>query len=119
MKKLLLILFLISCSHKLTPEEISKINFGPKPVDYEQIIKNYNESSLFDPYSVVYKFSAPYKGQDGNPLTGKYGWCVPVDINAKNRFGAYTGVTKYHFLMKNDQVIGSGDWFNYNCASVQ
>lgn len=73
------------------------LDYGPMPVNYEAEIEAYFETILKDPYSAKYSYrGSPVKGycNEGLAYGGQvswYGWAVPVQINAKNSFGAYTG----------------------------
>ncbi len=92
----------------VSSKELAAADFGPYPTEHENIIKNYAARTLKDPYSAVYQFGTPRKGvaQDGIALGGKkhFGWIVPVTINAKNDFGAYTGERSHYFFIAEGQV---------------
>jgi hypothetical protein len=69
---------------------------------------------LFDPYSAVYSdWRGPRAGYAGDRLTGfAYGYEVCVEVNAKNRLGAYVGSRPYLFVIRNGAVVksyGGGD----------
>ncbi len=92
--------------------EIEKLDYGaPLTIDYEKSIKDSLEKVLFDPYSAQYKFESPqrywYRGYSLPLSRGQLhaGYLVIVWVNAKNRFGAYTGMEKYRFLFRNNEVI--------------
>ncbi len=85
-----------------SPEEVRAANYGSRPSRDEMIsaVKNYTSKTLIDPYSAVYSCSTPVKswiiggpGSAGNVKMGKtyYGYSSVCTINAKNRFGGYTG----------------------------
>ena len=68
----------------------------PVPFIYENIIKSYWETRLFDPNSAIYRFGVPkkwYSTRLGNGIV--YGWLVTFEINGKNQFGGYTGAKTY------------------------
>lgn len=113
MKKICLLLMLISivmlgCAHRAT-QPIAQTavpeDYGPLPVNYEQIIKDVISPSLIDPYSAVYTLSAPKQGK--NTMTGDtvYGWNICGTVNAKNRFGGYVGPKPIYAMIYRDRVI--------------
>lgn len=104
-------IFLIcGCATMPTQEEITKLDYGsPITIDYEMAVKNYFDKVLFDPYSVKYEIEAPYQSwYKEPPLLGGHlyaGYMVVVWVNAKNRFGGYTGNQKYGFIFKNNEIV--------------
>lgn len=79
-------------------------DFGPPPVAYEESIKAHMETMLKDPESARYRFGQPRKGyaNRGMAYGGQVlfvGYVVPVQVNAKNSFGGYTGFKPYQALV--------------------
>lgn len=115
MKKIILLIFagliLSGCAKAPTREEFYKADFGPKPDNYEQLVKDYYFTKLFDPYSAQYTFAQPHKGwlRFGG---GTYGWYVCGTVNSKNRFGAYVGARPFYFMIRDGETrylrTGSG-----------
>jgi len=99
---IIIALLILSCAGKpLTYEEYNTGDFGPYPYNYEELVKDYFNQRLYDPYSAVYDFfGPPEKAKDGN----KYGWKVQMRINAKNRMGGYVGYQLNHFMIKNNDI---------------
>ena len=108
----LLSMFTVGCVSMPTQEELANFDYGsPITIDYKKAIVKYFEPTLFDPYSAMIQF------QDGEPqkwwhkdppILGSHiwiGYAVPVRLNAKNRFGGYTGMKEYRFLFKNNRII--------------
>ena len=94
---------------KITPEQKASADYGAYPDNYQQLIKEYFEVRLFDPYSAKYKFSEPIKGYTRKaPVIGggvhEFGYVVIVWVNAKNRMGGYVGLKRYSMFIKNGQV---------------
>lgn len=98
---------------------ISSANYGTLPIDYKEQIKNYFNKVLKDPYSAQFTFEAPYKGlsQDGalSSTNGGvlYGHVVPVQVNAKNSYGGYTGNQLYVFIFSNGVIYDSTMNYQY------
>jgi hypothetical protein len=71
-----------------TQQQISSLDYGTPPKDYEATVKEYFNSVLFDPYTAHYDFMNPvgkfwYKTP---PLLGNRiyaGYLVRVSVNAK------------------------------------
>lgn len=105
--QMLVVALLLGCA-TATKEEISKADFGNPPINIEASVKGLMAQRLKDPYSAMYRFGNPRKGvtQDGLLLGGKkrFGWIVPVGINAKNSFGGYTGEQMHYFLFSGNMV---------------
>jgi len=72
-----------------THDELLTNDFGPYPDNYQDIVKEIFENSLYDPYSAVFKFSKPL--QVRRIVEPKYSWVVCGTVNAKNRLGGYVG----------------------------
>jgi hypothetical protein len=86
---------------------------GPYPTNYKEIIYNWLKTQLVDADSAKIEWEGDPKpadlGKNGEHL---YGWLVNFKINARNRFGAYTGKQKHGALVRNGEVI-KGIGFGY------
>lgn len=77
-------------------------DYGGYPHSYEASIRDKVEENLIDPESARYKFGTPAKAWTNNGwLRGGEvvftGYSVPVDVNARNTLGGYTGLTIHQF----------------------
>src|ERR1041385_9147937 len=110
-----LILF-IGCATPPSNEQLSNLDYGEPPKDYEATIKKYFDGVLFDPYSAHYDFEAPQQyWVKAPPLSGGQlyaGYLVRVGVNAKNRLGGYVGKTMYGFIIKDEWIIKVMDQFD-------
>ena len=74
---------------------------GPFPKLYKEIIWNWMQSALVDANSAKIEWGAEPKpadlGQNGEHL---YGWLVDFKVNARNRFGVYTGKQAHAALIR-------------------
>lgn len=104
------VLMLAACATPPKPEEIKSADYGEKPSTNDMVsaAKNYMSKSLYDPYSAVYSCSKPVKswitagaGKEGNVEFNRtyFGYSSACTINAKNRFGGYTGNQEYLFMI--------------------
>ena len=105
-----LLMFSGCASRFPTPAEMQAAYYGPKPVASEKLIREHLKRELFDPYSAVLEsISAPVEAcHSGPPVQGCprcYGWEVVVEVNAKNRMGAYTGIQRYTYLIRDGVVV--------------
>jgi hypothetical protein len=114
MKKLLTVLLCIvtifalsACPRQPTVQEQTAADYGPFPENYEELIIGEMKHRLFDPYSAQYDFlGPPTRGYHAESFGGDitYGYSGAVLINAKNRFGAYVGATKFGYLIRYGRV---------------
>ena len=114
MKKILcsLAMTLIISGCQSTSDKISNwpdINAGPKPTNYEALVKETIKLKLKDPDSASFKnISAPYKEHltlNGGEDT--FVWAVCGLVNAKNSYGGFTGFEAFMVSIVNDAVIHS------------
>ena len=80
--------------------------YGPYPTNYKEIVTNWLNQQLLDAGSARIDWTGAPKpadlGKNGEHL---YGYIVTFDVNARNRFGGYTGKQKHGALIKDGQVI--------------
>lgn len=110
MKKMLLFALLVlavGCVKPLPQAEIDSADYGPFPMNYQQIVENSLKANLFDPYSAVISVRSPERRYFKAPFSSeaKFGWGNYVTMNAKNRYGAYVGERKYIYLIKDGRLI--------------
>jgi len=79
---------------------------GAYPANYKDIVINWLNQQLLDISSARIDWTSEPKpadlGKNGQHL---YGYLVTFDVNARNRFGAYTGKQKHGALIKDGQVV--------------
>ena len=80
----------------------------PPPADYKQRVTAFLRERLKDPESAQYDWKEPLRGviQKGfaSPNVMR-AWLTPVNINAKNSFGGYTGFEPFSFAWKDGRMI--------------
>lgn len=96
-----------ACASAPTNEQVNAADIGPYPSNYEQIVKANFETTLFDPYSAVFRFTrTPTRGYGGSVVGGaKIGWVVCGTVNAKNRMGGYVGAKYFAVVISNGAVV--------------
>lgn len=101
------VLILAGCAAVPRPEQMAAADYGPEPVNYEAAIHRHLHSALKDPESVRdLRIAPPMKGffqYDGHSSI-EYGWLSVVELNARNSFGGYAGLTAYLALLRDGNV---------------
>jgi hypothetical protein len=79
---------------------------GDKPINYEQTIRNHLHTTLLDPYSIQgFRVSNPVSSECMIGLNyAFYGWRVDTQYNAKNAYGAYTGLKRYFYWFHGERL---------------
>jgi hypothetical protein len=87
--------------------------YGPYPTNYKEIVMKWLDTQLIDASSARIEWNGDPKpanlGTKDKPL---YGYLVNFKVNARNRFGAYTGMQSHGALIHNGEVI-KGQGFGY------
>lgn len=87
--------------------------YGPYPVDYKQVVTKWLQTQLLDPASARIEWKEEPKPADlGKKGEHLYGYLVTFTVNARNRFGAYTGKQEHGALIRDGAVI-KGLGFGY------
>lgn len=111
MRTLALFLFIcgMNASLKLsaeTPPPADAALCGPYPNNYQEIVTKWLETQLVDAASARIEWEGDPKPVDlGKKGEHLYGWLVNFKVNARNRFGAYTGRQKHGALIRDGEVI--------------
>ena len=86
---------------------------GSYPANYKEIAMKWLETELIDSESAKVEWDGEPKpanlGTKDRPL---YGYLVNFKVNARNRFGSYTGLQSHGVLIRNGEVI-KGLGFGY------
>src|SRR5262245_16028397 len=82
--------------------------YGPYPTNYKQIVMQWLNKQLIDPDSARIEWNGEPKPSDvGKGGEAVSGYLVNFTVNARNRFGSYTGKQKHSVLIRNVEVIKS------------
>ena len=91
-----------------TPPPADTARYGPYPTYYKEIIMVWLTKQLIDPDSARVEWTGEPKPSDvGKGSEAVSGYLVNFTVNARNRFGAYTGKQKHSVLIRNGEVIKS------------
>jgi hypothetical protein len=97
----------ISNSNAQTPSA-DTAHYGPYPTNYKDIIVQWLNKQLIDPDSARIEWEGEPKPSDvGKGSEAVSGYLVNFTVNARNRFGTYTGKQKHSVLIRNGEVIKS------------
>jgi hypothetical protein len=87
--------------------------YGQYPTNYKEIVMKWLDTQLIDAGSARIEWGGDPKpssmGTKDNPV---FGYLVNFKVNARNRFGAYTGMQSHGALIHNGEVI-KGLGFGY------
>ena len=100
-----------SLSAETQPAEAER--YGPYPANYKEIVMKWLETQLIDPASARIEWKGDPKPTDLGTQGGHlYGYLVNFTVDARNRFGGYTGKQPHGALIRNGEVI-KGLGFGY------
>jgi hypothetical protein len=91
-----------------TKEERESVNYGPKPDNAEQIVRDYLRNRLNDPTGAIIDFKAgptQLYQKDSVIRDLQFGWAVCTMINDKNSRGAFDGFTPGVYFIRNGKVV--------------
>ena len=82
--------------------------YGPYPTYYKEITMQWLNKQLIDPDSARIEWNGEPKPSDvGKGSEAVSGYLVNFNVNARNRFGSYTGKQKHSVLIRDGKVIKS------------
>jgi hypothetical protein len=105
----------MSAAHDLSAETptADTERYGPYPTNYKEIVMKWLDTQLIDADSARIEWNGDPKpanlGMEDKPLNG---YLVNFRVNARNRFGTYTGMQSHGALIRNGEVI-KGIGFGY------
>lgn len=101
-KVILVVLALFQAACTVVPQrnELQSFSYGEPPSGEAVIYFVRNARGFFDPMSALIACAEPYKGWAvaNGQFKPTIGWITYCEYNAKNRFGAYTGVQGMHVV---------------------
>jgi hypothetical protein len=96
------------CKNPPTQEEMAKFDYGPRPEDYQQLIRDWLSSRLHDRAGASIEFKAGPRElfqQETALRPLQYGWGVCVFINDKDSKGAYEGAYPMVFFIREGKIV--------------
>jgi hypothetical protein len=80
--------------------------YGQYPTDYKEIIMKWLDTQLVDAPSARIEWTSEPKATDYEKNGQHFsGYLVSFTVNARNRFGTYTGKQQHGAIIKNGEVI--------------
>lgn len=105
-------LALLGCqSPPLTGEQIAALDYGPRPQNYEKIVRDYLSGRLNDPGFAVIEFRAgPSPLYQGDTLSRErqHGWAVCVTVNERDPGGVYLTYLMVVYIRGGQVVAADG-----------
>ena len=87
--------------------------YGPYPTNYKEIVTKWLQTQLIDPSSSRIEWKAdPQPADLGKKGEHLYGYLVNFTVNARNRFGTFTGKQEHGALIRKGEVV-KGIGFGY------
>ena len=87
-------------------ETADATRYGAYPTNYKEIVTKWLETQLIDAGTARIEWNGDPKPADLGTKGGHlYGYLVNFKVNARNRFGAYTGKQAHGALIRDGQVI--------------
>ena len=106
---LLFVAPLAACqSPPFTPEQIAAFDYGPRPDNYETIVRDYIRSRVNDPSFALIEIKAgpaPLYQRDTLSRSREYGWGVCVMVNEREERGGYTGYYPMVAYIRGGKVV--------------
>jgi hypothetical protein len=110
MKKSLLILvfvFVAGCDTTVKKEEMTSVDYGPKPARWREEIKSYLDIRLANPKEAVVEFRSEPKQlfqRDSVLRDQQHGWATCVWVNDKKE-GKFEGFYPMTFFFRGDKIV--------------
>ena len=96
------------CKNPPTQEEMGKYDYGPRPENYQKLIRDYLAPKLHDPAGAVVEFKAGPRElfqQDTALRSLQYGWGVCVFINEKDSKGVLEAPYPMVFFIRDGKIV--------------
>lgn len=105
----ILALVLAACAPApVTKEETAGLDYGPRPVHWQEEIRSYLKIRLTDPKDAIIEFRTEPQQMYQRKTAVRdmhYGWAVCVWVNDRNRLGAYSGFYPMTFFFRHEKIV--------------
>jgi hypothetical protein len=92
----------------VTKEETAGLDYGPKPVRWQEEIRSYLAVRLTDPKAAIVEFRTEPQQMYQRKVAWRdmhYGWATCVWVNDKNASGAYAGFYPMTVFIRNEKIV--------------
>jgi hypothetical protein len=109
---LLILAPLAACqSPPLTPEQIAALDYGPRPQNYEEIVREFLKARVNDPDFALIEVKAgpaPLYQRETLSRRHEYGWAVCVFVHQREERGGYVGYPMTLYIREGRVVARDG-----------
>jgi hypothetical protein len=102
------VLALAGCDTALRREEVTSVDYGPKPQRWREEITSYLGIRLTDPKNAVVEFRTEPKHlyqRETAVRDRQYGWATCVWVNDKNREGNFEGFYPMTVFIRDEKIV--------------
>ncbi len=99
---------LVACAAPVTKEETAGLDYGPRPVTWQNEVRSYLKIRLTDPKDAIIEFRTEPQQMYQRKVALRdmhYGWATCVWVNDKNREGAYAGFYPMVFFFRHEKIV--------------
>lgn len=92
----------------VTKAETEGLDYGPKPVRWQEEVRSYLGVRLTDPKDAIVEFRTEPQQMYQRKVAMRdmhYGWAACVWVNDKNRAGAYSGFYPIVFFFRHEKIV--------------
>lgn len=92
----------------VTKAETEGLDYGPKPVRWQDEVRSYLGVRLTDPKDAIVEFRTEPQQMYQRKVAMRdmhYGWAACVWVNDKNRAGAYSGFYPIVFFFRHEKIV--------------
>jgi hypothetical protein len=109
-KTLLILVFLVlaGCDTTVRKEEMTSVDYGPKPTRWREEIKSYLDIRLANPKEAVVEYRSEPKQlfqRDTVLRDRQYGWATCVWVKDKNAQGKFDDFYPMTFFLRDDKIV--------------
>jgi hypothetical protein len=99
---------LAACAAPVTKDETAGLDYGPRPVRWQDEVKSYLAVRLTDPKAAIVEFRTEPQQMYQRAVAMRpmhFGWAACVWVNDKNRSGAYAGFYPMTFFFRHEKIF--------------
>lgn len=92
----------------VTKEETAGLDYGPRPVRWQDEVRSYLKVRLTDPTAAIIEFRTQPQQMYQRKVVLRdmqYGWAVCVWVNDKNTSGAFAGFYPMVFFFRHEKIV--------------
>ena len=96
------------CAAPVTKEETAGLDYGPRPVRWQEEVRSYLKIRLTDPKEAIVEFRSEPQQMYQRKVAFRdmhYGWAVCVLVNDKNRSGAFAGFYPMTVFFRHEKIV--------------